>query len=171
MSNKLIRMLMSQDKHMSNTHGPNGVLSRLFRQILIDLNVGPQRYGTLMRDYITDQRNLIPANKRDQTSERGNINKEFYRSQMTWRVFMKGLRFLQFTKVRFIIQATHTNGTVTEHATVIDLGTRREAAEFHDKLDQAEEHETVPYVQVLDQDRLEQAQDTLASSSHSQIES
>lgn len=120
--NKLTKILTAPDKDIKKTFGANGVLSRLFRQMLLDLNVGPSRFGSLLQDYILDPRNGVPNNKKDQTSMRGNLTKEFSRPQMTWKVFCKALRFLQITKIEFVIKAHHRHGKTTIHSTVVDFG-------------------------------------------------
>lgn len=119
--NKLTRILTAPDKDIKKTHGANGVLSRLFRQMLLDLNIGPSRFGSLLQEYILDPRNGVPNNKKDQTSMRGNLTKEFSRPQMTWKVFCKALRFLQITKIEFVIKAYHRTGRSTIHSTVVAL--------------------------------------------------
>lgn len=120
--NKLTKILTAPDKDIKKTHGSNGVLSRLFRQMLLDLNVGPSRFGSLLQDYILDPRNGVPNNKKDQTSMRGNLTKEFSRPQMTWKVFCKALRFMQIIKIEFVIKAHHRGGKSTIHSTVVDFG-------------------------------------------------
>jgi hypothetical protein len=132
--NPFQRILHSEDKGVSKTSGANGVLSRLWRQMLLDLNIGPARYGDLMRDFVTDIRNGIAPTRKDQTSARGNITKEFARPQMTWKVFMKALRFLQVTKVEFAIKCHYANGRTTTHGTTVDFGTRPQINQFLEEL-------------------------------------
>ena len=128
--NKLTRILTAPDKDVKKTFGANGVLSRLFRQMLLDLNIGPPQFGHLMAQYLADPRNAVPNNKKDQTSMRGNLNKEFSRPQMTWKVFCKALRFLQITKIEFVLQATRATGKPTIHSTVVDFGGKLPIAEI-----------------------------------------
>lgn len=159
-TNRLNRMLSAPDKLRTRTPGGNGMLSRLFRTILQDLNITGQRFAKFMEDYITDTRNGVPNNKKDQTSMRGNLNKEFSREQMTWKVFCKALRFLQFTRVEIILRCHHANGTITEHKDALDLGQRFQLAEFEERLEQPPEHEALgEEVPVLDHFReMEEAQ-------------
>ncbi|EKD22615.1 MAG: hypothetical protein ACD_84C00038G0012 [uncultured bacterium] len=150
MSNKLQHMLASPDKGVTKTSGANGVLSRLWRQMLLDLNVGPARFGSLLQEYILDPRNGVPNNKKDQISTRGNLTKEFTRPHMTWKVFCKGLRFLNITKVKFIVEATHGNGRTTIHSTNVNFGGRG-TENFTNLLEQPEQAEFVQDVPALDQ--------------------
>jgi hypothetical protein len=128
--NKLTRILTAPDKDVKKTFGANGVLSRLFRQMLLDLNIGPPQFSILMAQYLADPRNAVPNNKKDQTSMRGNLNKEFSRPQMTWKVFCKALRFLQITKIEFVLQASRAVGKPTIHSTEVNFGGRLPIAEI-----------------------------------------
>jgi len=121
--NKLVRLLNDPTKGMNETYtNSNGILAHMFRRMLHDLNVSPMRWGSLMYDFITDPRNGVPDNKKDQTSYRGNFVKEFERRQMTWKVFCKAMRFLQLPRIELVIRAHHRNGKVTEHATFVNFG-------------------------------------------------
>lgn len=120
--NKLTRILTSPDREIRNTHGANGALARLFRVILLDLNIGPSRFGSLLQDYILDPRNGVANNKQDQTSARGNLTKEFARPQMTWKVFCKALKFLQILRIEFSVTAHWRHGNPTVHSTKVNLG-------------------------------------------------
>jgi hypothetical protein len=139
--NKLVRLLNDPTKGMYETYGINGILAHLFRRMLHDLNVNTLRWGSLMYDFITDPRNGVPDNKKDQTSMRGNFVKEFERRQMTWKVFCKAMRFLQMVRIQLIIRAHHRNGEVTEHSTFVNFG----AAEEQDAQEPPEEPEHSPY--------------------------
>ena len=142
-------VLASPDKGISKTYGANGVLSRLFRQMLHDLNITGPRFGNLLYDYITDSRHGVPNNKKDQTSIRGNLTKEFARPQMTWKVLCKALRFLQIVKIDLVIKAYHANGKTSLHSTVVQFGSRKELHLFNEGLEQSEDKEStidVPYL-------------------------
>jgi hypothetical protein len=92
-----------------------GVLARLFRQILFDLNVRPIRWAAMMARYLDDPRNGIPKNSRDRSSARGNLNKELRRPKMTWKVFRKALMFLGPLRVRFIVELDWKDRDTTVH--------------------------------------------------------
>lgn len=122
--NKLHRMLAAPDKEVKKTSGANGILARLFRTILLDLNIGPSRFGALLQQYILDPRNGVADNKKDQTSARGNLNKEFYKPQMTWKVFLKAMRFLRIKKIVFVVELHHSGlgNKTTVHSAEVNLG-------------------------------------------------
>lgn len=115
---KMTQLLTAPDKGASKTQGINGVLSKLFRMIMIELNVGGMRWGTLMHEFVKDARNGVPDNRRDQTSIRGNLTKEFARPQMTWKVFMKAMRFLQVRNLKITLEITHD---ARENPTVVSV--------------------------------------------------
>jgi hypothetical protein len=146
-------MLTSNDKekHKTKRHGPNGVLSRLFRTVLQDLNVNPHRFGVLMHQFIQDNRNGVPDNRVAQTSVRGNLRKELTRTQMTWKVFCKAMRFIQILNIEINIKLTHAKPVlfnrqvtrITYHSTSLWLGDRDEFDEFNARLEQSESEEGI----------------------------
>lgn len=69
-------------------------LAYLFRQILVDVKVPPNRWNELMVRYLDNPRNGIPNTVRDRSTARGNLNKDLQRPTMTWKVFSKGIVFL-----------------------------------------------------------------------------
>lgn len=125
----LFKLLTSPDKGVSRTFGSKSLLSRLFRQLMKDLNVGPERFGALMRDYINDPRNHIPRNRKDMTSARGNLGAALSKPQMTWKVFCKGLAFLKIWKIDIAIRVYHSNGKKTDHYTSMTLTEYRKPEE------------------------------------------
>lgn len=100
-------LLNTDDKRVGEARG---VLSVLFRQLLVVLNIDGWMWDKLMRRYLLDPRNGIQNNSRDRSSARGNLNKELKRDDMTWRVFLKSLNFLDFVRVEFSIKATVKSG-------------------------------------------------------------
>lgn len=114
-------MLHRPDKGMAATHGVAGVLSKLFRQMLIDLNISPMKFSALLADYVRDKRNKVPDNRRDQSSIQGNLTKELSRPDMTWKVFCKGVRFLQFTRFEICLKCYKQDGTHSIHTLPVNL--------------------------------------------------
>ncbi len=100
-----------------------GVLSVLWRQLLMARSIDGWQWDKLMRDYLADPRNGIQNNSRDRSSARGNLNKELKRDDMTWRVFLKALNFLGPVRVVFTVDITFKDGTTTSvHAKLKDRG-------------------------------------------------
>lgn len=121
--------------------GITGVLAKMFRNIVHELGVGPSQWDHLMDQYLNKELRIledrrrerlirqggvetpeqVDTNRRDRTSLRGNLNKEFKRKIMTWKVFCKGMRFLQFRRFKFVLIAEHVNGKVTEHSMIVSF--------------------------------------------------
>ena len=114
-------LLNDPDKRVREARG---VLSVLWRQLLMVLNIDGWRWDKLMRKYLADPRNGIQNNSRDRSSARGNLNKELKRDDMTWRVFLKALTFLDPCRVVFTVKITfHDGRTFNVTAKLKDRGT------------------------------------------------
>lgn len=132
----MMGILDDPEKRIRETKGINGILAALWRVMLRDLRVTPGKWGSLMHDYVLDSRNGVPDNTKDRTSMRGNLIKEFSREGLTWKVFCKGLRFLQIIKIDLTITAHHENGRITTHKIDAILSRRRDnLQEFLDEVD------------------------------------
>lgn len=80
----------------------DSILASLFRHILASYNVTNDRFNSYLERYIV--RSNIPRNIKDISSVRGNLKKELTKNTMSWRVFVKGLQFLNFNKFEIIIR-------------------------------------------------------------------
>ena len=143
-------ILTDKQKMVGMTSGGSGVLARLWRTIFLDLDIGPIKFGKLLEEYVTTASNGIPNNRKEQVSYRGNLIKEFAKSQMTWRIFIKALRFLNITRIEITLVATHFNTTTTTHKTSLYLGSRHDNIGFNTSLNQPEDKEVVQPVPCLD---------------------
>lgn len=116
--------------HNSGKEGISGgnldVLASMFRLIMFEIGADDMTMWNLrMHEYICDMRNAIPRNKKDQASARGNLQKELLKNEMSWNVFMKGMRFLDFSEIELIINAKHrATKQVSIHRLNINLGER-----------------------------------------------
>ena len=136
-------------KEMINEGGSNAILAGFLRLFMKDLHLDrPGRYGSYMQDYLLDPRNGIPNNRKDITSNRGNLTKEFGKQRITWKVLCKGFRFMKFIKVKFTITAWHVNGQVYEES--LDFGVTRPIGPGEDPDDVVEGCNELPYVASLD---------------------
>jgi len=94
-----------------------GLLARLFRLILWEINFNGLKWNQHMDAYLDDPRHGIPPNVKERSTAKGNLNKELKHDTMTWRVFFeKALPFLNPLKVRFTVQLTWRTGKVTSHS-------------------------------------------------------
>lgn len=104
--------------------GTDSVLSGLFRVIMFNLNIDIMKFSRLMDRYIINAG--IPYNSKDSTSVRGNLKKELLSDKMSWKVFVKGLIFLNIQKFELKIKLYHHNDIVTEHSKMIVLAGRND---------------------------------------------
>lgn len=121
---------VSKLRHISETDYTSdqpGVepLARLFRQLLSQCGADTQaEWNMLLHKHVTDMRNAVPQNKKDMATTRGNLQKELLKSEMTFNVFLKGLRFLELNKVDINIVGHRKNGEVFTGSITIGLGER-----------------------------------------------
>jgi hypothetical protein len=100
--------------------GPSdSVLASLFRTILMDLGITAIRFEKLLDKYIIQAK--LPNNIKDASSQRGNLRKELLKTTMTWKVFIKGLMFLNVIKFDISVKLYHPNGRLTEHIKTVRL--------------------------------------------------
>lgn len=117
----IARMLEDPNKEIHKTYGTVGLLSKLWRVILKDLNIGGYRFSVLMDRFLNDPNNQVPDNPKERFNNRGNLNKEMSNPTMSWKVFCKCMRFLQFTEFRITLEARHTDGKITTHRVMVNL--------------------------------------------------
>ena len=115
------RIRMQPDGGISETRGIGGVLARLWRTIMLDLNISPNRFETLLSEFIMNARRQSD-NRIAKLFTRGNIRREFERPTMTFKVFMKGLKLIKVKKVRIAVELEFNSGRKTLHQTSVDLG-------------------------------------------------
>lgn len=126
---------MSNARHVATsidseiTHGDSqSILSRLFRKFLYKrTNVDKHQEGSnsylavfnvLLERYII--RSGINQNLKEISSVRGNLKKELLKSSMSWKIFIKGMRFLGVEKFKISITIYPKYGKPhTEEETVI----------------------------------------------------
>lgn len=128
--NQMANILTKADKDASKTSGANGVLSRLFRKLLAQANINENRWNDFMRNFLNDPRNGVPNTKKDQTSMRGNLTKEFARPQMTWKVFCKAMIFMQFEQFEVCVIARKPGGQEIAFSTEVYLGKRGDTSQL-----------------------------------------
>lgn len=100
-------------------------LALLFRQLMSSTSSDDQAtWNMLLNKYVTDMRNAVPQNKKDMASARGNLQKELLKPEMTFNVFLKGLRFLEFNKVCFSVTGQRKDGVEHSGEWTVSLGDR-----------------------------------------------
>ena len=92
------QLLNAPDKGKSRARG---IFSRLFRDVLDVMEIGPNAWNMLMIRYLDDPTSHIGPSSKDRSTARGNINKELARTSMSGNVFIKALRFIRPDWIRF----------------------------------------------------------------------
>jgi hypothetical protein len=146
------RLLSSQTKLVEEA---GGSLSRLFRQILFDINLESFRWSTLMDNYVKDKRNRIEQNNKDISSAKGNLAKELVRPDMTWKVFNKAMRFLNPKRVRIIIAIDWQNKKTTLHEVTIYKSLQNAGIDYGQFTDAMGERQEMINKKQLDQNLLD----------------
>lgn len=134
-------LLERQDKGI---YEAQDMLAYLFRMILYDLDIRSNRWEVLISRMMADPRNPAPKNSRDRSSQKGNLNKAFRGNRMTFKTFIKGLKFLEARKLKIVAELTMANNKVHAYSVSQDLGGF--AAEDFEDLDftPSEEDDTKP---------------------------
>ena len=116
------KILSMRDPSEIHARGVGGVLSKLFQTILIQLQVRNTTWSSLLYDYMNDPRNRMPKDRNTQTSRRGNLMKELSDEKMTWKVFCKAMKVLQFKRIEITVRAYHRHGgRISDHTVGVDL--------------------------------------------------
>lgn len=92
-----------------------GMLAKLYRIVLRDLNVNIYDFERYMSSWLDNPINNIPKYGKERSSERGNVIKEVERENMTWRVFIKHIRFMKIKHMHIQISLTGADDKVTVH--------------------------------------------------------
>lgn len=96
-----------------------GILSKLYRQILHDLGITPDRYEALMQRYI--KRAHLGPNRNEKAAARAGLSKELLKASMTFKTWIKGIVFLAISKIKITVTLYHENGKVTDHSVTVVL--------------------------------------------------
>lgn len=99
--------------------GVDSILAALFQTVLIELGVNNTRFNSIMEDYMRLNKAAFPENLKDRASARSSLRKELLKATMTWKVFCKGLSFLNVRKFDIHVRLHHANGKVTNHTKTV----------------------------------------------------
>lgn len=98
---------------------PDSTLASMFRLILSNYGIGNDRFNAILERYII--RANIPRNIKEISSVRGNLKKELTKTAMSWRVFIKGLKFLGVERFDLVIRLYDKQGKSYDHVRSIVL--------------------------------------------------
>lgn len=107
---------VNSEKEIGKTES---TLRSLFADLMLNLRIDTEKFNELINRYILSAK--IPLNVRDISSTRGNIKKEILKSPMSWKIFIKGLMFLNVEKLEIIIRLHQASGKVSTHSRKISF--------------------------------------------------
>lgn len=117
----------SRQPQRTFTNGYSGVLARLFNLICLhatdNKGFSQVQWNSMLTVFIDQTEDHLTIEKR--LNVRSNLNKEFRLSKMTWKVFCKGLRFLQVANFSIHISAYREDGIISECETSINFAPRK----------------------------------------------
>lgn len=106
-------------KTPNNARGSGGILYTMYKSILSNVDMKLPNLMKLLNAFVTDPSNGGASNRKDQTSQMGNLIKDITKQEMTWKVFLKAIKVLGARDILFTMTITHRNGRMTEHSTKV----------------------------------------------------
>jgi len=101
------------------------ILSNLFLEVAHVKGVTPDDYNAWMETYLSTPSNFegnrVPDNVKDRSNIRSNLLKDLTAKTMTFRVFIKSIKFLQIPKIKISVDVYHANDEITHHERTLDL--------------------------------------------------
>ncbi len=117
--NAMDKILSYKDKGQKETEASaGGILSRMWRQVLYDLNIGPLAWRDRVNIYMSKSKK---NNNSDKISMRGTINKELAERNMTFKTLIKGFKILGAVKFKISIKVTWENRSESTHVLNVNL--------------------------------------------------
>jgi hypothetical protein len=104
-----------------------GLLAKFYHDICANLGINFRRgdgqnsmtLNTLIERWLSDPVNCISQNNHDRQTSRTNIVKEITAKEMSWKTFIKGIKFINVNKFELTVTLWHKNGTQTVHSTTV----------------------------------------------------
>ena len=127
------RILNSPDRGITETRGIGGIIARLWRTILSDLNIRPGKFEILLSEFIINAKSKVADDRVSKLFTRGNLRRELERPTMTFKVFMKGIKMLRVTRFKIAIELEFSSGKKTLHSTTVDLGESKTVIDLFSK--------------------------------------
>ncbi len=115
------RILKSPNKCINDVQGVGGIIARLWRIMLLDLNINGSQFEVLLNDFIINAKRTIADNRVAKLFTRGNLRRELERPEMTFKVFIKGLKVLKMKHLKLAVELTSNSGKTYIFQTAVDL--------------------------------------------------
>lgn len=115
------QMLTAVNNGFAYSQPATGILSQLFRSLVNVMMIRAFGWSQLMQQYLDNPANGVANVPKDRATARGNLNKELTRPQMSWKVFMKAIRFFGAIRADFTVKLwLPTNKTCEATVTMFD---------------------------------------------------
>lgn len=88
-----------------------GVLSRIWRLLLVDLSIKPMRWDYALDEYCEDAKSKLSA--KVAANIKGNVGKGLRRDDMSWNVLCRGVSILKLTSPKLVIKIKEKEVTKT----------------------------------------------------------
>lgn len=110
MSKEQRRMMDDAQRLVGESANP---LTRLFRLILRDENIGASQWNRRLTQFLKSPFSRVPKNAKDIGQERNNFNRAISRSSMTWKTFQKAVQVIGPLRYRITIDMEWRKGIKT----------------------------------------------------------
>lgn len=117
-TNSFKQSLASRTKGIEDVHG---ILAKIYRKVLIDIDLRMERFEYLMQKYDRELSLDNTMTRRAISSEKSNILREMGKPTMSWKVFKKCIGFLRPTNIKFAVELTWANGKTTHTSLKIPM--------------------------------------------------
>ncbi len=118
----MYEILLAHDKLKNEVTGIRGVLAYLWRSILDNCQVSLIVFDAHTAEYIKKARQAQNAPKIANYFNRSNIFREMSRPTMTFKVFLKGLRIIGVSRIKFTVEVERKGVTTTSECNVTLTG-------------------------------------------------
>lgn len=112
MSRELKTLLEDKDKKIPEA---KTALSKLWRQILRDHNVGVARWNQLVQEFFRSKYSRTAKNTKDIGQDRNNLSRAIAKDDVSWYNFMRALMILRPVTIKIDITLTWRNKKSTVH--------------------------------------------------------
>jgi len=103
------------------TGGVDSILSSIFRDILLDFQIDIARFQALLERFVILENKV--TNSSEISTARSSLARELLKNTMTWKVFMKALRFFRAERVMMVFRLFRGDETESTHVMRIGLKT------------------------------------------------
>lgn len=110
MSKEQRKMMDADDKLVHLSANP---LTKLFRGILLDRNIGSITWNRRLTMFLKSAFSRVPKNAKDIGQERNNFNRAVSRPSMTWKTFQKAVQVIGPVRYRITIDMEWRDKTIT----------------------------------------------------------